>query len=85
MNDTIAGARVEGDRLDGRTSTGGMDVVQLRPRSAWCSRSRTRSQIIYENVAYGRASTAWRAARRLDAIVEKSLKRAGLWEEVKTA
>jgi phosphate transport system ATP-binding protein len=39
---------------------------------------------IYDNVAYGPASTVWPRTRpRLDDIVETSLKKAGLWEEVK--
>jgi phosphate transport system ATP-binding protein len=87
MNDTIAGARVEGEiTLDGEDIyTSGMDVVQLRARVGMVfQKPNPFPKSIYENVAYGPRIHGLAAGKtELDAIVEKSLKRAGLWEEVK--
>jgi phosphate transport system ATP-binding protein len=87
MNDTIAGARVDGTiELDGADIySSGMDVVQLRARVGMVfQKPNPFPKSIYENVAYGPRIHGLAAGRQeLDAIVEKSLKRAGLWEEVK--
>ena len=55
------------------------------PASAWCSRSPTPSRrSIFENVAYGpRIHGMTRNKAELEALVTSSLKRAGLWNEVK--
>ncbi|NBW76449.1 MAG: phosphate ABC transporter ATP-binding protein [Sphingomonadaceae bacterium] len=87
MNDTIAGARVEGEiTLDGEDIyTSGMDVVQLRARVGMVfQKPNPFPKSIYENVAYGpRIHGLTGSKADLDGIVEKSLKRAGLWDEVK--
>jgi len=87
MNDTISGARVEGEiALDGENIySSGMDVVQLRARVGMVfQKPNPFPKSIYENVAYGPRIHGLAAGKTdLDAIVEKSLKRAGLWEEVK--
>ncbi|HEY7811390.1 MAG TPA: phosphate ABC transporter ATP-binding protein PstB [Allosphingosinicella sp.] len=87
MNDTIANARVEGQiALDGEDIySSGMDVVQLRARVGMVfQKPNPFPKSIYENVAYGpRIHGLANAKADLDGIVEKSLKRAGLWEEVK--
>ncbi len=87
MNDTIAGARVEGDiALDGvDIYKSGMDVVQLRARVGMVfQKPNPFPKSIYENVAYGpRIHGLAGNKAEMDAIVERSLKRAGLWEEVK--
>ena len=87
MNDTIAGARVEGRiELDGEDVYGpGMDVVQLRARVGMVfQKPNPFPKSIYENVAYGPRIHGLAAGKaELDEIVEKSLKRAGLWDEVK--
>ncbi len=87
MNDTIAGARVTGDiYLDGNDiHDPKMDVVQLRARVGMVfQKPNPFPKSIYENVAYGpRIHGLAQGKTELDAIVEKSLKRAGLWEEVK--
>jgi phosphate transport system ATP-binding protein len=87
MNDTIAGARVEGEiMLDGEDIyRSGMDVVQLRARVGMVfQKPNPFPKSIYENVAYGpRIHGLAEAKSDLDGIVEKSLRRAGLWEEVK--
>jgi phosphate transport system ATP-binding protein len=87
MNDTISGARVEGEiALDGENIySSGMDVVQLRARVGMVfQKPNPFPKSIYENVAYGPRIHGLAAGKTdLDAIVEKSLRRAGLWEEVK--
>ena len=87
MNDTIAGARVEGDiALDGADIyKSGMDVVQLRARVGMVfQKPNPVPKSIYENVAYGPRIHGLSAGKaELDEIVERSLKRAGLWDEVK--
>ena len=87
MNDTIAGARVEGDiALDGvDIYKSGMDVVQLRARVGMVfQKPNPFPKSIFENVAYGPRIHGLAANKgELDEIVERSLKRAGLWDEVK--
>jgi phosphate transport system ATP-binding protein len=87
MNDTIPSCRVEGNiELDGQDIYGNaMDVVQLRARVGMVfQKPNPFPKSIYENVAYGpriHGITANKAD--MDTIVEKSLRRAGLWDEVK--
>jgi phosphate transport system ATP-binding protein len=87
MNDTIPNARVEGRiELDGEDIyASGMDVVQLRARVGMVfQKPNPFPKSIYENVAYGPRIHGLAAGKtNLDEVVERSLKRAGLWEEVK--
>jgi phosphate transport system ATP-binding protein len=87
MNDTIPGCKVSGDiRLDGVDIYGGaMDVVQLRARVGMVfQKPNPFPKSIYENVAYGpRIHGLAPTKADMDAIVEKSLRRAGLWDEAK--
>ncbi|OYW46316.1 MAG: phosphate ABC transporter ATP-binding protein [Sphingomonadales bacterium 32-68-7] len=87
MNDTIASARVEGViELDGADIyTSGMDVVQLRARVGMVfQKPNPFPKSIYDNIAYGPKIHGLADGKaELDTIVEKSLRRAGLWEEVK--
>ena len=87
MNDTIPGCRVEGEiKLDGEDIYGqSMDVVQLRARVGMVfQKPNPFPKSIYENVAYGpRIHGLANGKAEMDAIVEKSLRRAGLWDEVK--
>ncbi len=87
MNDTIAGCRIEGEiKLDGEDIySSGMDVVQLRARVGMVfQKPNPFPKSIYENVAYGPRIHGLAATKTdMDAIVEKSLRRAGLWDEVK--
>jgi phosphate transport system ATP-binding protein len=87
MNDTIPGCRVEGHiALDGEDIyTSKMDVVQLRARVGMVfQKPNPFPKSIYENVAYGPRIHGIAANKaEFDAIVEKSLRRAGLWDEVK--
>ena len=87
MNDTIPSARVEGQiALDGEDIYGSdMDVVQLRARVGMVfQKPNPFPKSIFENVAYGpRIHGLATNKSELEQIVERSLKRAGLWEEVK--
>ncbi|WP_371877014.1 phosphate ABC transporter ATP-binding protein PstB [Microbulbifer sp. 2205BS26-8] len=87
MNDTIEGCRVEGElSLDGEPIYGPkVDVVPLRARVGMVfQKPNPFPKSIYENVAYG-PKIHGIASRRaeLDEVVENSLHRAGLWNEVK--
>jgi phosphate transport system ATP-binding protein len=87
MNDTVASARFEGKiTLDGDdVYAPSMDVVQLRARVGMVfQKPNPFPKSIYENVAYGPRIHGLASAKSdMDRIVEESLKRAGLWEEVK--
>jgi len=87
MNDTIAGCRVEGEiLLDGASIYDeAMDVEQLRARVGMVfQKPNPFPKSIYENVAYGpRIHGLARSRSEFDEVVETSLSRAGLWNEVK--
>ena len=87
MNDTIPVARVTGTiELDGQDIyASGMDVVQLRARVGMVfQKPNPFPKSIFENIAYGpRIHGLAQGRAELDEIVEKSLTRAGLWDEVK--
>jgi phosphate transport system ATP-binding protein len=87
MNDTIGSARFEGRiELDGEDIySSAMDVVQLRARVGMVfQKPNPFPKSIYENVAYGpRIHGLASGKAEMDEVVEKSLRRAGLWDEVK--
>jgi phosphate transport system ATP-binding protein len=87
MNDTIAGARVDGAiTLDGQDIYArDQDVAQLRARVGIVFQKPTPfPHSIYANVAYGpRIHGLVRGRADMDELVTSSLQRAGLWDEVK--
>ena len=87
MNDTIPSAHVTGTiEIDGRNIYDrDVDVVQLRANVGMVfQKANPFAKSIYENVAYGpRIHELAKGKAALDGIVEKSLQRAGLWDEVK--
>ena len=87
MNDTIDICRVKGDiLLDNENIYGAhVDTVPLRARVGMVfQKPNPFPKSIYDNVAYGPRIHGLAQSRvELDEIVEKSLKRAGLWNEVK--
>ncbi len=86
MNDMIDDTRVEGQvLLDGRDILGSrVDVVELRKRVGMVfQKSNPFPKSIFENVAYGPRVAGVRGKPVLYEIVENSLVRAALWEEVK--
>ncbi len=87
MNDTIDGCRVEGDiRLDGEDIYAPeVDPVHLRARVGMVfQKPNPFPKSIYDNVAYGpRIHGLAKNRSELDEIVEKSLRRGAIWDEVK--
>jgi phosphate transport system ATP-binding protein len=87
MNDTIDICRVEGDiHLDGEDIYDArVDPVQLRAKVGMVfQKPNPFPKSIYDNVAYGpRIHGLARSKADLDEIVEKALRRAALWDEVK--
>jgi phosphate transport system ATP-binding protein len=87
MNDTIESARVSGSLLiEGKDAYGkNVDAVVLRTRVGMVfQKPNPFPKSIYDNVAYGpRIHGMAKSKADMDVIVEKSLRRAGLWEEVK--
>lgn len=87
MNDTIEGCRVEGKLdLDGENIYGSkLDVVPLRARVGIVfQKPNPFPKSIYDNVAYGPRIHGLVSRRtEIDEVVETSLQKAGLWNEVK--
>jgi phosphate transport system ATP-binding protein len=87
MNDTVAIARVEGDiRIDGEDIYDKrVDPVQLRAKVGMVfQKPNPFPKSIYDNVAYGpKIHGLARGKAELDEIVEQSLRKAALWNEVK--
>ncbi len=87
MNDTVASARVSGRiTLDGQDIyASNVDPVQLRAKVGMVfQKPNPFPKSIYDNVAYGpKIHGLSNSKSELDAIVEASLKKAALWNEVK--
>ena len=86
MNDTIFGTSVKGVvEIDGENIyKKNTDVVTLRKRVGMIFQKSTPfPKSIFENIAFGPRVHGVNSRRDLDAIVENSLKNAGLWDEVK--
>jgi phosphate transport system ATP-binding protein len=86
MNDLIPGAHVQGAvTLDGENIMDpDVSVVELRRRVGMVfQRPNPFPMSIYENVAYGPRRRGQNDRRKLDELVETSIKRAALWDEVK--
>jgi phosphate transport system ATP-binding protein len=84
MNDTIAGTRVDGKiLLEGKDIyDDDMDVVELRQRVGMVfQKPNPFPQSIYDNVAFGPRVMGMDV--KMDEVVEKSLRAAALWDEVK--
>ena len=85
MNDGIKDCRIEGKIvLDGQDILGDYDVCRLRQRVGMVfQRPNPFPMSIYDNVAYGPRGMGVRDRAVLDELVEDSLRRAALWDEVK--
>ena len=86
MNDLIESVHIEGEVLvDGENIYGpDIDVVHLRKRVGMVfQRPNPFPMSIYENIAYVPKIHGLRDKRKLDEVVEKSLRGAALWDEVK--
>src|SRR3984893_17666160 len=86
MNDLVASARVEGDVRYRGASLYGKDVspIAVRRRIGMVfQKPNPFPKSIYDNVAYGPRINGEHNRGRLDEIVERSLRQAALWDEVK--
>ncbi|MGM0420366.1 MAG: phosphate ABC transporter ATP-binding protein PstB [Bacillota bacterium] len=86
MNDEIDGSRVEGEVLldNYNIYQPDIDVVQLRKKVGMVfQKPNPFAKTIYDNIALGPRLHGLKDQAKLDELVEKSLKQAALWEEVK--
>ncbi len=85
MNDLVEGCRITGDiRLDGEDIYGDMDINLLRKRVGMVfQKANPFPMSIYDNIAYGPRTHGIHSKARLNEIVEKSLRDAAIWDEVK--
>ena len=85
MNDLEDKVRVEGSvRLEGKDVYKDMDAITLRQKVGMVfQQPNPFPKSIYDNVAYGPRLQGVRSKAKLDAIVEKSLRAAAIWDEVK--
>lgn len=85
MNDLVEGCRVQGKvLLDGTDIYGDIDVNQLRRNVGMVVQQPNPFPMsIYDNVAYGPRIHGERNKEKLDQIVEESLKKAAIWDELK--
>lgn len=85
MNDLVEGCKITGDiRLDGEDIYGDIDVNLLRKRVGMVfQKANPFPMSIYDNIAYGPRTHGIHTKAKLDEIVEKSLRDAAIWDEVK--
>ena len=85
MNDLIPGCKITGDiTLDGEDIYGNMNVNLLRKRVGMVfQKPNPFPMSIYDNIAYGPRTHGIRSKKQLDEIVERSLRDAAIWDEVK--
>lgn len=86
MNDLVEGSRIDGTiKFDGEEiHTREINVINLRRKIGMVfQKSNPFPKSIYENIAYGLRIVGMRDKTYLDQVVEQSLRRAALWDEVK--
>ena len=85
MNDLVEGCKITGELLlDGEDIYGTMDVNLLRKRVGMVfQKPNPFPMSIYDNIAYGPRTHGIRSKAKLDDIVEKALRDAAIWDEVK--
>ena len=85
MNDLVPGCRITGSvKLDCEDIYGSMDVSLLRRRVGMVfQKPNPFPMSVYDNIAYGPRTHGVRSKAQLDDIVERSLRRAAIWDEVK--
>jgi len=85
MNDLIPSCRITGTvLLDGSDIHGSMDVTELRSRVGMVfQKPNPFNMSVFDNVAYGKRMQGIRNKQQLADIVENSLIKAALWDEVK--
>ena len=85
MNDLVEGCKITGDvLLDGEDVYGDMDVNKLRKRVGMVFQNPNPFPMsVYDNIAYGPRTHGIKNKTQLDEIVEKSLRGAAIWDELK--
>ena len=85
MNDLIPACRITGEViLDGEDIYGSIDVSELRTRVGMVfQKPNPFNMSIFDNVAYGRKMQGKKDKKYLAELVEQSLRKAALWDEVK--
>ena len=85
MNDLVEGCKITGDiRLDEEDIYGNMDVNLLRKRVGMVfQKPNPFPMSVYDNIAFGPRTHGIRSKAKLDEIVEKSLRDAAIWDELK--
>ena len=85
MNDLVEGCRIEGQvLLDGEDVYGSVNVNALRRRVGMVfQKPNPFPMSVYDNIAYGPKTHGIRKKAELDEIVERSLRQAAIWEELK--
>ena len=85
MNDLVEGCRIEGEVcLDGENIYQDMDVNLLRKRVGMVfQKPNPFPMSVYDNIAYGPRTHGIKKRAELDEIVEKSLRDAAIWDELK--
>ena len=85
MNDLVEGCRIEGQvLLDGEDVYGSFNVNALRRRVGMVfQKPNPFPMSVYDNIAYGPRTHGVRKKAMLDEIVERSLRQAAIWEELK--
>jgi phosphate transport system ATP-binding protein len=85
MNDLIPSCRITGEvLLEGEDIYGSMDVTELRSRVGMVfQKPNPFNMSVFDNVAYGRRMQGMRYRHKLAELVELSLRKAALWDEVK--
>lgn len=85
MNDLVEGCRITGEMLlDGEDIYGDMDINLLRKRVGMVfQKPNPFPMSVYDNIAFGPRTHGIRSKVQLDDIVEKSLRDAAIWEELK--
>lgn len=85
MNDLVEGCNITGDvKLDGEDIFDGMDVNLLRKRVGMVFQNLNPFPMsVYDNIAYGPRTHGIHSKEKLDEIVERSLKQAAIWDELK--
>ena len=85
MNDLVEGCRITGSiLLDGEDIYGDMDINLLRKRVGMVfQKPNPFPMSVYDNIAYGPRTQGIRSKAQLDDIVEKSLRDAAIWDELK--
>lgn len=85
MNDLVDGVKIDGNvYLDGKDIFADMDAINLRLRVGMVfQQPNPFPKSIYDNIAYGPRLFGVKKKSELDIIVEKSLKQAAIWDEVK--